>query len=196
MELQDYAERYIVDQLSTVPGVANIRIQRQQPVRDAYLARSPGAGGGQPHGRRRRTGATRPEHRAARGSGRIDESRVHGPGRARLPIRRGLRPPGRRSRRRGASGSPQRSRQDRTGTEQLPHDIPTQPRRHGRTRHRAPIQGQHPRRHRAASRSASSRSRSPCQRTSRSTRAPTARSTSRRRSARSGRPWRSPRSSS
>ncbi len=44
LELTDYAERNLIDRLSTVPGVARVSISGGRRYVDAHLDRPPGAG--------------------------------------------------------------------------------------------------------------------------------------------------------
>ena len=76
LELTDYAERNIVDRLSTVPGRRERRHRRRPPLLDARLDRSPGARGAPAHGHRHRGRAAARERRAAGRPPRVAHARV------------------------------------------------------------------------------------------------------------------------
>ncbi len=66
LDLTDYAERNIVDRMSTVPGRRERRHRRRPPLLDARVDRPPGARGPSAHGHRHRGRAAARERRAAR----------------------------------------------------------------------------------------------------------------------------------
>ena len=117
----------------------------RQPLRDAGVAGSAGAGGYGPHDGRCRTGASRAERRAARGPCRVGQPRVHGARRAVVPGGQGLPEARRRTWRRRTPRPAGGGGAGREGREQRTDAVPSERQRHGRARHPSPGEGQYAR---------------------------------------------------
>ena len=71
LELSDFLKRVYVDRLSTVPGVANVYLERRAALRHAHLGRPPGARRPRPDGAGSRNRHQAPERRVARRPHRV-----------------------------------------------------------------------------------------------------------------------------